>query len=259
MRVNIVVKGEWILERLAREIAAHIPGVDINASGWPPSAVTDHDVTYCLPAKNIRHFPKEPKGIRVGFFTHGDDRTRMFWQRFHVCLAMNQRMGGLLREFGAPRVQVIRPGTEPPSRPMVFGVCARTIGSERTRKGLDLVEAAVGAGFDVRACTPDPQDVWPCPVSHHTKDRAAFYQSIDYLIVTSSDEGGPMVVPEAIAAGVPVIAPDVGWCWEFPVIRYDRNWRALRKVLTGLTRPPTWHEWTEAHRALFADLEGRPS
>ena len=259
MRVNIVVKNEWILQRLASELVERLPDLswDINASGWPPTAVTDHDVTYCLPAKNIRHFPADPPGIRVGFFTHGDDRAKAFWKRFDVCLAMNQRMGARLRELGAPQVHVIRPGTDPPARPPVFGVCARTVGSSRGRKGMDLVEKAVVAGFEVRACTPDHPSAWPCQVTHHTRDRAAFYQTIDYLLVTATDEGGPMAVLEALAARVPVIAPDVGWCWEFPVIRYERNWKALRGVLAGLTRVPTWAGWADGHRQVFADLARR--
>jgi glycosyltransferase involved in cell wall biosynthesis len=257
LTVNVVFKGHWILERLARELTDRLPGVSLNASGWPPQAATNHDVTYCLPGKNIRHFPTPPRGILVGFFTHGDERTRNYWHRFEVCLAMNQRMAARLRELGAKRVQVIRPGTDPPARPIVFDVCARSVEGRgpKSRKGLDLVAEAVRAKFTFVGCSPDPPEVWPCPITHRIEDRAAFYRSIDYLVVTSRDEGGPMVVPEAIAHGVPVIAPDVGWCWEFPVIRYERNWPALKAVLAGLARVPTWPAWAEAHRTLFAELE----
>jgi glycosyltransferase involved in cell wall biosynthesis len=258
LRVNLVFKGHWILERLATELRDQIPGVDLNASGWPPRAVTDHDVTYCLPGKNIRHFPTPPENRwLIGYFTHGDDRTRHYWQRFHVCLAMNARMAARLRELGARHVEVIRPGTDPPARPIVFGVNARSVEGRKpkSRKGLDLVAAAVDAGFTVVGCSPDPPAVWPCPITHGTEDRAAFYRSIDYLLVTSRDEGGPMVVPEALAHGVPVIAPDVGWCWEYPVIRYPWGVEGLLATLTGLATVPSWQEWAEAHRRLFARLE----
>lgn len=46
------------------------------------------------------------------------------------------------------------------------------------------------------------------------------YLETDYVLVTSKIEAGPMCVVEALAMNKPVIAPDVGWCWEFPVIRY---------------------------------------
>lgn len=256
LSVNLVFKGHWILERLARELTDNIPGIDLNASGWPPRAATQHDVTYCLPGRNIRHFPIAPRGIQVGFFTHGDVHVDTYWHRFQVCLAMNERMAGLLRKAGAKDVRVIRPGTDQPRRAIIFGVCARSVESRgpKTRKGLELVAEAVRAGYTFAACTPDPPAVWPCPVTHHTDDREAFYRSIDYLVVTSRDEGGPMTVPEAIAHGVPVIAPDVGWSWEFPVIRYTRRWPALASVLQQLTHPPSWEQWVDDHRALFAEL-----
>jgi hypothetical protein len=262
LRVNIVFKGHWILERLARELTDHLPGVELNASGWPPQHVTDHDVLYCLPGKNIRHFRTPPQNrVLVGFFTHGDDRTRAYWDRFHVCLAMNQRMAKRLRQLGAKDVRVIRPGTDPPARPIVFGVNARSVEGRgpKSRKGLDLVAAAVREGFTFVGCSPDPPAVWPCPITHRTEDRAAFYRSIDYLVVTSRDEGGPMVVPEAIAHGVPVIAPpDVGWCGEFDILRYDRaNQHTMIDLLRRLTHPPSWQEWVADHRTLFAELEAR--
>ena len=47
------------------------------------------------------------------------------------------------------------------------------------------------------------------------------YKRIDYLLVTSNNEGGPVPVIEALTMGVPIIAPNVGWCWEYPVIKYN--------------------------------------
>lgn len=255
--INIVVKLGWILERLARELSNNIPGVEINRTGWPPNSLGEHAITYFMPAHNVRHLPArvEKRGLFVGFFTHGDERARLYHDRFDSCVAMNRQQERLLRELGAKHVTRIRPGTEPPARPVAFGVCGRVYGKKR--KGEFLVRDAVAAGFDFRACTSEQGRPPPCRITHPVERRAEFYESIDYLVVTSLDEGGPMPVLEAIAHGVPVIAPDVGWCWEFPVIRYERgSWESLRAVLEALTRPPTWEEWWKRHDRLFAQLGG---
>ena len=47
------------------------------------------------------------------------------------------------------------------------------------------------------------------------------YKETDYVLVTSTIEAGPMSVVEAISMRKPVIAPQVGWCWEYPVIKYS--------------------------------------
>ncbi len=53
------------------------------------------------------------------------------------------------------------------------------------------------------------------------EDIINLYNEIDYLLVTSNNKVGPVPVIEAFTLGVPVIAPNVGWCWEYPVIKYD--------------------------------------
>ena len=145
----------------------------------------------------------------------------------------------------------------------MFGVAGRVY--KDGRKGEALVAQAVRDGYRFVACGIRPGDhrwhrtmqaQWPCPMTHTVDEREAFYASIDYLVVTATEEGGPMTVPEAIARHVPVIAPpEVGHCGEFPIIPYRRgSWESLRAVLEGLAKPPTWQDWVEAHRALFARL-----
>lgn len=54
------------------------------------------------------------------------------------------------------------------------------------------------------------------------KDMPLFYKNLDYVLITSQLEGGPMAVKEAIAMGKPLILPrGVGWCDEYPAIRYN--------------------------------------
>lgn len=259
MRINVVTKTGWILERLARELAERVPGITINAGGRERAIDPRADFNYYLPAKDLRKFP--PEGAAIGFYTHGANAFDLI-PRFAACVAMNRRMGAELEARGAGRVEVIRPGTDAPPRPILFGVIGRTYNDGR--KGQELVRRAVADGFRFVACGAGPaarvraatRGQWPCSTPYTVATRDAFYSAIDYLVITSTEEGGPMPVLEAIARGVPVIAPNVGWCWEFPGIRYEPagEYSALRQVLAQLTAPPSWEQWGEAHARLFAAL-----
>jgi len=67
-----------------------------------------------------------------------------------------------------------------------------------------------------------------------------FISKLDYVLVTGKVEGGPMCVPEAVAMGKPVIAPDVGWAWDWPCIRYS-NAKELRSIIERLA--PKHNRW----------------
>jgi hypothetical protein len=249
MRVNVVVEPGWILERLAQELAARLPDVRVNAGGDARQVDPGADLNYYLPAKSIDHHP--PEGRAAGFFTHGEKDLRWLSRQFAVRIAMNQHMAARLTAVGARSVVVIRPGTEVPERPVVFGVIGRLY--KDGRKGEQLVAQAVAARYRFIGCRCC--ESWPCPEPYTFEERDQFYAAIDYLVVTATEEGGPMPVLEAIARGVPVIAPDVGWCFEFPVIRYRRgSWASLSTVLSALTQPPTWEAWAEGHRRVFDRL-----
>lgn len=259
MRINVVTKPGWILERLARELVERVPGVTLNDGRRERAIDPSADFQYYLPAKDARKFPADTPAI--GFYTHGENGLDLI-PRFSACLAMNRTMAARLEERGAAHVSVIRPGTDAPPRPIVFGVIGRVYNDGR--KGEALVARAVADGFRFVACGVDGGDgrpraitrgQWPCSRPFTIATRDAFYHAIDYLVVTSTMEGGPMSVLEAIARGVPVIAPNVGWCWEFPVLRYAAGeYSALRQVLEQLTAPPSWEQWGQAHARLFAAL-----
>jgi len=72
-----------------------------------------------------------------------------------------------------------------------------------------------------------------------------WYDSIDYLVVLSDNEGGPQPVMEAIGRGVPVIAPDVGYCWDYPVLRYTTIGE-LMEIIQTLVLPPNIWKWASA-------------
>ena len=136
--------------------------------------------------------------------------------------------------LSAARVHVARPGTEPaPVSPRTPGggrlVC---VGPLSPLKGQDLLLEALGglAGLSWRCTLAGPLDRDPrfvasltrrataTGIADHvrmpgTRTRAALrleYEDADLLVVPSRTETYGMVVTEALAAGVPVVATAVG-------------------------------------------------
>jgi hypothetical protein len=75
-----------------------------------------------------------------------------------------------------------------------------------------------------------------------------FYHGIDYLVIVSNNEGGPMPVVEALACGTPVIAPNVGWAWDYPVLHYE-DFYDLTRIIEGMLFPLS--QWTTAGQSLY--------
>lgn len=143
---------------------------------------------------------------------------------------------------------VIHTGATLQHLPVVFGVVGDCYASGR--KGEDFVAMAIADGYDFLAYGSG----WPCKTFAVDFDEAtleAFYSKIDYLVITSSSEGGPMPVLDAIARKIPIIAPDVGFCWEYPVIRYHREYFDLKDTLFRLTYPYNWDIFRLTHEAHF--------
>ena len=118
---------------------------------------------------------------------------------------------------------------------IVFGICAKEKPNNRKRidETVKLIES-----ID-----------WADSFCTHGGDSSdwvkLFYKTIDYLIVTATTEGGPIPVLEALAMGVPVIAPDVGWCGQYPVIKYDGTMEDLERVIRKLIIPKD--SWKASH------------
>jgi glycosyltransferase involved in cell wall biosynthesis len=96
---------------------------------------------------------------------------------------------------------------------------------------------------------------------------ADFYNDLDYVLVPSLYEGGPMSVLEGLACGIPIISSDVGWVSEYPHIPFTNgDAGSLRRVLEGLAAEReklrqsvlarTWDRWAEDHLQLFERLLG---
>jgi glycosyltransferase involved in cell wall biosynthesis len=227
---------------MALEIQRGIPEVSLN--GAP------RQVNYFI---NHALYRADMPGTSVVCCTHMEERRKVrelfldAVDNADYCVAMSENTAKIVRDrgFRAKNVRVIHCGV-PSRKTLKFGVCG--IVQDSGRKGEQLVKEMVAAGYDVRA----HGEGWPCPIVDTNTEE--FYESLDYYVVTSLNEGGPVPVLEALAYGVPVIAPDVGWCWEYSTIRYNKgDWKDLHRVLKGLT-PRLWEDWAEDHRKFFEEI-----
>lgn len=74
-----------------------------------------------------------------------------------------------------------------------------------------------------------------------------FYKSIDYLLILSSNEGGPIPLQEALRMGKPVISSDVGFVSDYSTFRYE-SLPELIDLIKGLIVP--LNIWDEAAKSL---------
>lgn len=236
--------GSWILKRSAQELEKRIPGariVDPRSPGSEVNYFVNYALFRALPGKSLCLFTHVP---------HAQGAKSLFYnvaRRCDYAVSLCRRTDSAIAAYVAPaRRRVIMMGSSL-GRPVRFGVVGRVYPDGR--KGEHLVSKMVKAGLDVVAWGSG----WPCRSagSDYTK-IADFYKEITYLVVTSLNEGGPVPVLDAIASGVPVIAPDVGWCWDFPVIKYTTgSWESLWSVVHKLARPRRWEDWAKEHRILL--------
>lgn len=267
-RANIVMADEgWILERCAREIEKRLPYVRATRHADPAAAINYY--------MNYAAYRGGVGGHQAGFFTHVEERAAGMPERFFrvaramdVAVAMSERYAVQLCQAGIENVRVITPGIDlnlftPQVR---IGIVGRTY--QTGRKGEDLVRAVMDEPGIEWVFTGEG---WPGPARMHTDhEMPEFYRSLDYLLVPAYYEGGPMPVLEALACGIEVIAPRVGFVDDYPHIEYavgdaDDLRRVLRSVVAErmarrhAVESRTWDAWAEAHDQLFKDMIQRPS
>jgi len=248
---------QWILERLARRLAAKLPYARFVP--WAPQRNAPPGLAYYV---NYALYQGPTPFIDVGFFTHRDD-NHSFLERartmdFSVC--MSRVYADWLREQGVMTVAHIPMGFDfYRYRPrLVLGVVGRM---EHHWKGKDLVERVKALPFaDVRVTEGRIDE----------EQLRGFYQAVDYVLIPATVEGGPLSLLEGLGAGKPVIAPDeVGMVPEFPETPLIRRYPAgdadaLIKLLrecyeekclgNRLVADRTWDRWAELHHRLFLRL-----
>jgi glycosyltransferase involved in cell wall biosynthesis len=198
------------------------------------------DVNYYMPYLLVN-----PKGLpdtkTVAWFTHKEERARKKAESWNVAakavslrVAMSKKYERELARFG-PSVTLPVPIDVHKFTPRKLRVGVAGVVYSTGRKGEELVRKLHQSGeFEVVGAGKG----WPCPTKFYPWDRMqAFYQSLDVFLVTSEVEGGPVTMLEALACGVPVLAPSgVGFVDEFDVMLYTRgNYTSMVKRLRTLS------------------------
>lgn len=261
-QVHIVLADRgWILERCAIEIAKRFSYISL-------SNVPDGNarINYYI---NYSAFQNKTPGIDIAFFTHiEEDQTAAdrFFNTAHqvdhrICMA--DRYANLLREQNLEPVNVIVPGVDQERfKPcLCVGVVGRTY--HTGRKGESLVQALIDEPYIEWKFTGSG---WPGPALHPSEaEMPDFYHSLDVLLVPSRIEGGPMPVLEALASGINVVAPDVGFVSDYPHYSYKAgDIEDLRRILRYLVEQKlslsrtvatkTWDAWAQKHDQIFQNF-----
>jgi glycosyltransferase involved in cell wall biosynthesis len=217
MRVQVVHSGNaWVLRRLARYLIDRLPYV--HGAPWRPSAVREFDLTYYVnyqlcrrPRAPLRRAVlwRKPRSRLVGaFFPHreGTDFFDEVARELDFCVAPSARYANYLREHCNPNSHLIYHGIEldrftPKLR---LGFIGRRYATGR--KGDALLKAVAKLPYVELRCTDGKLTDAEIP---------EFYSNIDYVLITSSIEGGPLCFQEGLACGKPILSTDVGMVSEF--------------------------------------------
>lgn len=242
MKIQIITeKGDWILPRWSRQWAERL-GASVSYEASP-----GNDIYFYV---NYGFYHGRQNGLAVCYFTHREEneplRSRFdeVARRCDWCVAQCKKTAEYLDPF---KTSIIRPGVDD-----------EFIRSEKLRIGV------VGRDYDytdrkrfhwvAMLKTEFPDIQFPVASDLSLRDLRAFYDGIDYLLVTAKNEGGPMPVVEALSLGIPVIVPvGVGWCDEFSCIRYNSTYGGLCEVIRNLN-VPSWDDSATQLSELFRGL-----
>jgi glycosyltransferase involved in cell wall biosynthesis len=272
MRVQVVHSGNaWILRRLARYLVDGLPYV--HGAPWRPSALQHFDLTYFVNYQLCQR-PKHPLRRRVlwrkpnsrlvgAFFPHRETDDFNFdtvARSLDFCVAPSARYADYLREHCNPNSHLIHHGIElerftPKLR---LGFVGRSY--KGGRKGEELLRAVAELPYVELLCSDGKLSEAEIP---------AFYQRIDYVLITSSIEGGPLCFQEGLASGKEILSTDVGMVSEFrdaPGVHVFRDRQELfsllerkleeRMRLRANVQEFSVEYWVKEHDKLFRSLIG---
>lgn len=263
--VNIVaLKDGWILEEIAKNLSQKLDFVE-----WTEKPTGRARITYYINYAQARD--KRLTDFECSLFTHLEERVEPLIQKWwdvasetDVAVCMSELYAKMLKKRRVNTI-VIPPGVDIETytlKPIRIGIVGRAKGTGR--KGEELLRAVMDIDGIEWLFTGSSD--WPGKASYLPANKMPeFYRSLDYVLIPSFYEGGPMCAIEALSTGVPIIAPPVGWVPELPHIPFKLgNAHSLRKVLQHIVDERTklrqsvlnrtWDNFSLQHSLLFNEL-----
>ena len=233
-QVNVVtVSSGWILQKIAERIVS--AASDTATFSLSHSPRDDVDVNFYIDIQNC--YTGKSKTKDVGFFTHLDRNSKdhllknKHWLTCDYIVHMNKKYFEIFSEFyPKEKMSVLKPIEIFPEfnlKKLKLGIVQRG-GFEGKGHNfmIQMAEHDYMKNFEFIFCGNNWDEVVTLYRSKNIQCSTAdenyenypkIYDSIDYLLIPSLWEGGPMSVPEALAKGVPIISSDVGWVSEFNI------------------------------------------
>tara|TARA_Y100000592_G_C5478569_1_gene323920 strand:- start:2949 stop:3671 length:723 start_codon:yes stop_codon:yes gene_type:complete len=225
MDYNLVLQDRnWVMEKLADHFAAHITNSKVS-----DNIDIDADINFYFNWHGLSNKTR----FDVCLFTHIEDRR--WWdeivKRCDVAVLIGNKYLDTVPEN--KRVVFDPPPFDNflPQNTVKVLVVGRSYGSGR--KNFELA--------NMIAKMPNIEVTFTEGQMTEQELKSA-YEETDYVLVTSKVESGPICVVEAMAMKKPVIAPDVGLCWEYPVIKYSTEEELINIFEKICIKPNAWSE-----------------
>lgn len=209
LKINFVTENPpyWILGQWCHQYQKHIPGSTITHMAPDFDADVNVYVNYAL-------FKfKTPSSKSICVFTHREKDGRQYQfdniaKQCDWCFGQSDYTMSFLPPEKSSKLTVGLPDMY--EKEIVIGMAGRRYSSGRKR---------IEWGEEVNKIPGVKVVFTDGKIPYH--EMTDFYDSCDYILITSEMEGGPMSIKEALARGKMVISTKVGWYNEFPILTYD--------------------------------------